>query len=123
MSTPRDAVRGVAAARSSKRQRWRLAAVLTRWRHEDLRCAVCVWCGRLGDARHTMYKVVLGPRGVKLHACVRCAFESRAMRGTNSLVAGGATRLVLLDHHALRGTPAFQRGPQTAVEAEAIDRR
>ena len=40
-SAPRDAVRGCAAARSSKRQRWRLAAGLTRWRHGDLRCPVC----------------------------------------------------------------------------------
>src|SRR5207253_10577712 len=26
-------------------------------------------------------------------------------------------------HHALRRAPAFQRGPQSTVEAEAVDRR
>src|SRR5215213_4153184 len=74
--------------------------------------------------RVTQYKA--GPEGVRSQrrdACIRCAYEPRGMRGTNSLVADRATRLCASGDHALRRAPAFQRSPQAAVEAEAVDRR
>ncbi len=82
-SAPRDAVRGVAATRSSKRQRGRLAAVLTRWRHGDLRCAVWVGCARLGDALNTTQWSSQRDTKSTAPSCIGYAFAPRPTRGTN----------------------------------------